>query len=92
MKEQLAEALAESDMESQVRRMFAEQELGYLRDRLERMEKANATLAAELASKAEVVTMLEGENNGLRKELKAFREFKASVSEALNSGDGVYRP
>ncbi len=33
-----------------------------------------------------------GERDALREELEGYRRFKQNVDEALNSGDGSYRP
>lgn len=46
----------------------------------------------ELAKRDAEIAALREENKRLRKELEKAKAFERSVNEALNSGDGSYRP
>lgn len=49
-------------------------------------------LERELAQAKMFMSAMRTENTKLKDEIKGLRGFRRSVDEALNSGDGVYRP
>ena len=68
-----------------------ERDLNQMLARLRLLEREYPKLQAERDELAARVKQLEAENAELKARLRGCREFQASVSEALNSGDGVYR-
>jgi hypothetical protein len=68
-------------------------------DDVKELVGANAQLKAELvlcneqlAAHIDFVKQYQGEVADLKAKLDGLRQFKSSVDEALNSGDGAYRP
>lgn len=51
-----------------------------------------AALREQLASKDALISRLQGQILDLNHELKGWRRYKANIDEALNMGDGSYRP
>ena len=46
----------------------------------------------DMSRRDKLIAKLEAEIDDLQKEVKGYRSWESSVNEALNMGDGVYRP
>lgn len=67
-------------------------EIDALRAELDGAWEAASVPVRGMVTLAEVITNLRQQRDQLRIEVEKWKRYKAAIDEALNSGDGTYRP